>query len=130
MFNDEKKHSYLQNKLLNSNISQFFGNISYSLYLIHLPVFVFYRYIFTNELDELSILICVIVSISISYLMWKFIEQPFRNKKRIKTKVFLSLSGLFIIIFLCVSFLIQNNFINSYRFVEMKMLTQIFLEIL
>ena len=120
LFNDEKKHSYLQNKLLNSNISQFFGNISYSLYLIHLPVFVFYRYIFTNELDELSILICVIVSISISYLMWKFIEQPFRNKKRIKTKVFLSLSGLFINIFLSVSFLIQNSFINSYRFIEMK----------
>ena len=52
--------------------------------------------------------------------MWKFIEQPFRNKKIIKKKVFLSLSGLFITIFLSVSFLIQNSFINSYRFVEMK----------
>tara|TARA_B100001057_G_C22847771_1_gene949759 strand:+ start:197 stop:2155 length:1959 start_codon:yes stop_codon:yes gene_type:complete len=120
LFNDEKKNKYLQNIVLNSKLSQFIGNISYSLYLVHLPVFVFCRYISFGELNLFKILICISISILISYVIWKLIEQPFRNKKKINTKFFIVLSLTAIFIFTSIGLLIQKNFINSYRFNEMK----------
>jgi peptidoglycan/LPS O-acetylase OafA/YrhL len=67
-------------RLLNNQIAVGIGLISYSLYLIHWPIIVFYKYWKFGELiltEQLAIFFCSIV---VATLMYKFIEQPFRQR--------------------------------------------------
>ncbi len=61
----------------------FLGKISYSLYLIHFPIFVIKNYFefkipIFNNFDILPIFL-ISLSILVANFMWKFIEEPFRN---------------------------------------------------
>ena len=66
-------------RLLNNPVAVGIGLISYSLYLIHWPIVVFYKY---YKFDQLTFkeqwLICA-ASIIAAVLMYRFIEQPFRR---------------------------------------------------
>ena len=94
------------NFLSRSRILYFLGNISYSLYLIHFPFFVIRNYFAFNLLtyksfDFLPILL-ILLSVVISYFMWKYIEIPFRDYDLITNKKFTLIStslivGLFLI---------------------------------
>lgn len=73
------------------------GLISYSLYLVHWPLIVFFY--FTNlappSLPEAAALIGVIFVLA--YLMWKFIEQPFRKidpSPKSKKLIIMGLTGI------------------------------------
>lgn len=72
----------------------FLGKISYSLYLIHYIFFVSTNYL-NLELVIFNIdilpLINLFLSILISYFMWNYIEEPFRNKNRINGRIFISM---------------------------------------
>src|SRR6202035_2640549 len=61
-------------------IAKFFGQISYSLYLWHWPLFTFARFsrnsLVLDTTDKLALFTLTVV---ISYLSWRFVEQPFRN---------------------------------------------------
>jgi peptidoglycan/LPS O-acetylase OafA/YrhL len=60
------------------------GKISYSLYLVHWPLIVFYSYHRLAPLNLLEqVLICV-GSIAAAALMYSFIEQPFRDPRRVR----------------------------------------------
>ena len=68
--------------LLGSAILVGLGLISYSLYLWHWPVLALWRYVLgTVELDAISILACISVSVFVSWLSWKWVENPFRRGK-------------------------------------------------
>lgn len=56
------------------------GNISYSLYLWHWPVFVFFRYT-SIELTLLVQIFAILITYLLSVLSYKYIEQPFRHMK-------------------------------------------------
>jgi peptidoglycan/LPS O-acetylase OafA/YrhL len=63
-------------KVLNIKIVEFFGKISYSLYLYHLPIIFASLYFFNGKLPLwLTFVIAVSVSIFIATLSWKFIEN-------------------------------------------------------
>lgn len=67
-------------KLLSSSLLVWFGLISYSLYLWHWPVFVTARIISGNSLLGLPMaLFCIVLSVILGWLSWRFIERPFRN---------------------------------------------------
>ena len=55
----------------------FTGLISYSLYLWHWPTISFLKYIFVDGLTKQIIFLTIIFIFTISFLSWKFIEQPF-----------------------------------------------------
>lgn len=61
----------------------FIGKISYSLYLWHLPIIVFYQN-YTNHIKFTlnEILVIMPILFIISYLSWRFIENPFRKSSR------------------------------------------------
>lgn len=63
----------------------FIGLLSYSLYLWHIPLLVFYRYVLTAG-QEFSFLIYVGILSILSYMTWRFIEKPFRSRKKIGMK--------------------------------------------
>lgn len=66
------------NKLIQNKIMVGIGLISYSLYLWHWPIFVLIKYSGINFEGTVRI-ISIVVTFLLSYLTWKFIEQPFRT---------------------------------------------------
>lgn len=57
----------------------FIGNISYSLYLWHWPVFVLYVYNKPEGTGVIDILIMAATTFVLSVLSWKYVETPFRH---------------------------------------------------
>lgn len=67
-------------KQLNSKPLLFLGKISYSLYLVHIPVMMILKVLLVSFVPDWLVFILVpIVSIPISYLSYKFIELPSIN---------------------------------------------------
>jgi peptidoglycan/LPS O-acetylase OafA/YrhL len=69
------------------NIVRFFGQISYSLYLWHWPLFTFARFSKSSlVLDTGDKITLFALTVLISYLSWRFVEQPFRLKSWAPTR--------------------------------------------
>lgn len=66
--------SVLKNKLLVK-----LGGLSYSVYLIHWPIFVFYKYYSFNPITEFERISLIFASLISGYFLWKYIEKPFRD---------------------------------------------------
>lgn len=54
------------------------GKISYSLYLWHWPVFVFWKYATYDKLYGLDYVGMLSLSLALAYLSWRFVELPVR----------------------------------------------------
>ena len=71
-------------KLLSSKLLVGIGLISYSAYLWHYPLFAF-AWLRSAEDPSATLLVSLAVgSLVLAYGSWKWIEQPFRNKRKIK----------------------------------------------
>ena len=64
--------------VLHNHAATFLGKISYSIYLVHWPLIVFYKYRTTGALDAREQWVIVMVTIVLAYLMWRYVEQAFR----------------------------------------------------
>ena len=108
--------SDISNKILTNIKLRFIGIISYSLYMLHQPMLALNK---NYELFEENIgfkLLFLIISIILSFITWKYIEQPFRNSKFISNKsfIYIILSGLIFVISLCLITLKENGFIERF----------------
>lgn len=56
------------------------GLISYSLYLVHWPIVVFWTYL-DNEITKYDKIYILLLSFILAYISYKLIEQPFRKKE-------------------------------------------------
>jgi peptidoglycan/LPS O-acetylase OafA/YrhL len=66
---------------------RFCGQISYSLYLWHWPLFTFARFSKASlTLDLIDKTILFALTVIISYLSWRFVEQPFRDRRLAPTR--------------------------------------------
>lgn len=65
-------------RLLNNPVAVRVGLISYSLYLIHWPLVVFYKYYKLDRLTHKEQWLICAVSIITAELMYRFVERPFR----------------------------------------------------
>jgi peptidoglycan/LPS O-acetylase OafA/YrhL len=69
------------------NVARFFGQISYSLYLWHWPLFTFARFSKAGlVLDAADKIALFALTVLISWLSWRFVEQPFRNRTLAPTR--------------------------------------------
>jgi peptidoglycan/LPS O-acetylase OafA/YrhL len=69
------------------NVIRFFGQISYSLYLWHWPLFTFARFSKSSlVLDGFDKVALFALTVLISYLSWRFVEQPFRQRTLAPTR--------------------------------------------
>jgi peptidoglycan/LPS O-acetylase OafA/YrhL len=78
-------HSGAATKTLTGRILAFFpirfiGLISYSLYLWHWPLIVFYRLLFVNEPSRVQKGALLVICTLAATISWIFIEKPFRGK--------------------------------------------------
>lgn len=69
-------------KLITLRPLLFLGKISYSAYLWHWPIIVYYRiYIYEREFYSYETLLLIIVSIFTGYLSWRYVEERYRYRK-------------------------------------------------
>lgn len=73
-------HKGVINKLLATRPMVFSGNISYSLYLWHWPIFALIRYM-SIELTLIVQIVCILVTYVLSILSYQYIEQPLRKSR-------------------------------------------------
>ncbi len=71
----------LVKNLINFNVVQFIGKISYSLFLIHLPVLVFYKIYLVHEVEFLQKIFLLFFIFILSAFTYYFVENKFYQKK-------------------------------------------------
>lgn len=85
----------LVSRLLSWRGPVFIGLISYSLYLWHWPIIVFTQLHLGRALEAGDMVLIFLVSLAVSALSWRYIEQPFRRAGATpRTRVALSAAAL------------------------------------
>lgn len=90
-------------KILKRNLMVRIGQMSYSLYLWHWPVFALIRYSFEDP-NKIFFLAGLALTFALSYASWRYIETPFRNRR------FLTRKSVFILSLMSLSALIAASF--------------------
>ncbi len=67
-------------RLLTLKPMLFIGLISYSLYLVHWPIAVFWRYLTLEAPNTIAATSILALSIAIAAFSWRFVERPFRKR--------------------------------------------------
>ena len=65
--------------LLTNPVSQHIGTISYSLYLVHWPVVVFYSYLTLRGLNTYEGIALSVLMVVLAEIMYRYVENPFRR---------------------------------------------------
>jgi peptidoglycan/LPS O-acetylase OafA/YrhL len=73
------KHSVVAKYLLANKIMMFVGGMSYSLYLVHWPIIVYYRFLHGDMLNVMDILILLSLIFVLAFFLCKCVERPFRH---------------------------------------------------
>jgi hypothetical protein len=74
-------------RLLGSWPLRSIGLISYSLYLVHWPLFVFVKYQLLRDPNGFEQIAMCAAAVLLAYLSWRLVERPFRNRQRISRRV-------------------------------------------
>ncbi|MGI2125801.1 acyltransferase family protein [Shewanella oncorhynchi] len=100
----------LTHLLLGNRSVVFIGLLSYSLYLWHQPVFAFLRIFLVEKPSSFIFIISILFIFVISFLSWKFIETPFRNKKIINRNEIFIFSILGNVFFIACGFYLNISY--------------------
>ncbi len=84
----------LQMRILGSGPAQFFGRISYSLYLHHWVPIVFIGLLLGRDFEPYEKCVILLVTTLTAYTSWRFIEVPFRDNRMMGNRVFSLALGL------------------------------------
>lgn len=109
------------NKVLASPIAIWFGKISYSLYLWHWPVVVFWKILSGEQEFGITAILCMLVlSVILSVFSTFYIEKPFRSKRlRASNKYKVLIAGSFIIILSAsLGFSLKSNYPEYRKYSE------------
>lgn len=85
-------------RFFSNQILVFIGNISFSLYLWHAPILIFQENLNLKNINpDISRVIAIFISVIISYLSYKLIENFFRRKENVfKTYIFILINFMLI----------------------------------
>ena len=111
-------------KFLSSKILVNVGLISYSLYLIHFPILAFYR-IYFGVLNLSDIFFVTPFIFLISFLSYKYVEKPFRDKKIVKVKKLIFLLIVSFLVLISSSLYLINSKGLSFRLPEIFRMSHI-----
>ena len=102
-------------KILTNKFLGYIGDISYSLYLWHFVIIFSLNEILINKSKIYVIFLSILLSFISAGLTYKYLENPFRDKRKISFKRVISLIFVFYAFLLSVSFFIyqQNGFSNK-----------------
>ena len=106
------------------------GRLSYSIYLFHWPILIFYKYFIINPITHLEKILLIIITLFFSIFSYKFIETPFRKYKNKKFEIsnltfLISSISIFLIILIFFKYAQYENFKKFLPNNEVKMLKTI-----
>jgi len=91
------------------------GLISYSAYLWHQPLFAFSHYMSLNAgLDNSTKVGLIVVSLGVAWASWRYVEAPFRNRRRVSRRVIFGVAVLGTTWVLASGLLLGINSLNRY----------------
>ena len=108
------------NVILNNSFLIHLGKISYSLYLWHYPILIFFLYKYNFELNILNKIFALIIIYFVSLGSYKFIEIPFFKKNILTSKNFGILLAIFSIIIFILGSIITKEVIRSKSYSKYK----------
>lgn len=80
--------------LLANRLAVGIGLVSYSAYLWHQPFFSFLRQYRSGEEPGQSVMLLLsLLTFGLAYLSWRYVEAPFRDKRKFDRKTIFALSG-------------------------------------
>uniref|UniRef100_UPI003B515CA6 acyltransferase family protein n=1 Tax=Roseovarius indicus TaxID=540747 RepID=UPI003B515CA6 len=80
-------------RLLSTPPMVWIGKLSYSLYLWHWPIIAFAVYRKGDDLSVTEGIACLALALLLSALSWRFVEQPFRDRKRLSRRAIFTSSA-------------------------------------
>lgn len=112
--------------IVNNGFSVGVGLISYSVYLIHWPLIVFYKYWVFRELNIQEKILILFSSFFIAYFMYVYIENKYRkiNLRELSAKSITLTASIFICAFLFSFTISKNGFVWRTNGVSPEMLTE------
>ncbi len=94
-------HQTMVGRFLSHRVIVFIGLLSFSLYLWHQPLFSFYRFFSSGKTTSFGFACLILLCFILSYLSWKYVEKPFRDRSRFSRFTIFSLAvgitGLFVV---------------------------------
>ncbi|MEJ2612436.1 MAG: acyltransferase [Candidatus Thiodiazotropha sp.] len=116
--------SLLIKKLFSFKLFVFVGLISFSLYLWHHPIFALARHL---SVFKGNVLVLLGMTLLLSYLTYRYIEAPFRNKSLISARKILlfSLVGGLFLISAGIVVISSNGFPSRFSSEDRALLTQL-----
>lgn len=97
-------------KLLSLKPLFLIGTLSYSIYLLHMPILAFLRLTVEGKPSVFIQLVFVLVSIPLAYLSWRFVENTFRDRAIVSNKYFYSIHIVLAILLLCSGLLLHKTY--------------------
>jgi peptidoglycan/LPS O-acetylase OafA/YrhL len=77
------------------------GLISYSLYLWHQPIFAFIAMKSIGKPNSITILFGLFNTLLLAWVTYKYVETPYRNRRKFNRKFILSSSAVMLTVFAC-----------------------------
>ena len=82
IYSGKHHHRCFIHRMLSIQPLLFIGLISYSLYLWHWPIITFTKYYLRRDLHLNEVFLIILVSLFVAYVSYRFVETPFRKKRR------------------------------------------------
>src|SRR5210317_2193487 len=113
------------NYLIESKNINLVGNISFSMYLLHQPIFSFYRIYNENIFSyfkNIEKIVLIILLFILSYFSWKFIEQYFIKTEKLYILFMFLFIAIVIILFFYFGTVATSGYQDRYSFVPDEVL--------
>jgi len=93
------------------------GLISYSAYLLHQPIFAFVRIYRFDNIHTGIYSQAILATLIGAFVIWRYIERPFRNRDIVKLKTFLIITfiSVFSLILMSIFIMNKNGLENFYK---------------
>jgi peptidoglycan/LPS O-acetylase OafA/YrhL len=91
-------------QLLSKKLFVYIGLLSYSAYLWHQPIFSFASLYTFQQLNFITVVALIVLSFSLAFVSWMYIEKPFRDNRRFSRRFIFSFSLIGILFFSGIGF--------------------------
>ncbi len=115
--------------LIKNKIFVGLGKISYTVYMIHWPFLIFYRYQKIDDILFTEKIITIIFILIVSLITYKFYEKPFKNKNEYKKNLYLLTIFILTFVFIFLSNIYvksEKNYLKKSFFSENKLINEVF----
>lgn len=114
--------SWLARRILTFPLVVAAGRMSYSLYLWHHPLLAFGRHAVLGEPSAITKLCIIAATCLASYLTWRFVEEPCRDRTRMARGLLVRFAGAGYVLLLCVGLAgwLWNGQLNAVRLASLR----------